>query len=65
MQVKFITNGANSAFGGFTAGDTLRCSPEMAKHLVEEVKCARYMEATPVVAEAVAEDKPRRGRRAK
>ena len=51
MQVKFTTNGANSAFGGFCAGDTLRCSPEMAKHLVEEIKCARYMDApAPVVA---------------
>lgn len=42
MQVKFITSGANSAFGGFSEGDTLRCSPEMAKHLVEEIKCAVY-----------------------
>lgn len=66
MQVKFITNGANSAFGGFTAGDTLRCSPEMAKHLVEEIKCARYMEAPAV--EPVADeptDAPKRGRKHK
>ena len=45
MQIKFITGGANSAFGGFSAGDVLRCSPEMAKHLVEDIKCAIYMDS--------------------
>lgn len=45
MQIKFITGGANSAFGGFSAGDILRCSEAMAKHLVEEIKCAKYMDA--------------------
>jgi hypothetical protein len=45
MQIKFITGGANSAFGGFSAGDTLRCSEEMAKHLVEDLGCAIYMDA--------------------
>lgn len=64
MQVKFTTNGANSAFGGFCAGDTLRCSPEMAKHLVEEIKCARYMEA-PVVADEPEPEAPKRGRKPK
>lgn len=44
IQVKFITSGANSAFGGFSAGDTLRCSEAMAKHLVEDIKCAKYIE---------------------
>ena len=45
MQIKFITGGANSAFGGFSAGDILRCSPEMAKHLVDDLGCAIYMDA--------------------
>ena len=31
--------------GGFVAGDILRCSTAFAKHLVEEVKCAKYMDA--------------------
>lgn len=67
MQIKFITGGANSAFGGFNAGDTLRCSPEMANHLVEEIKCARYMDApSPVVAdEAEPTEAPKRGRKHK
>lgn len=50
MQIKFITGGANSAFGGFSAGDTLRCSPEMAKYLVEDLECAVYMDAPVMVA---------------
>ena len=43
VKVKFTTFGANSAFGSFAPGDTLRCSPEMAKHLVNEVRCAVYV----------------------
>lgn len=45
MQIKFITAGANSAFGGFSVGDVLRCSPAMAKHLVDDLKCAVYLDA--------------------
>lgn len=44
-QIKFIVGGANSLCGGFVAGDTLRCSLALAKHLVEDVKCAKYMDA--------------------
>jgi hypothetical protein len=36
VQIKFIASGANSAYGAFTSGDKLRCSPEMAKFLVDE-----------------------------
>ncbi len=45
IQIKFTTFGANSAFGSFAPGDKLRCSPELAKHLVEELRCAKYAEA--------------------
>jgi phosphoribosylformylglycinamidine (FGAM) synthase-like amidotransferase family enzyme len=52
-QIKFLVGGANSVCGGFVAGDILRCSTAFAKHLVEDVKCAKYMDAakepTPVV----------------
>ena len=73
MLVKFITAGSNSAFGSFEAGSLLRCSPEMAKHLVEEVKCAKYMEA-PVIQqfeeqqaadETQPTEAPKRGRKPK
>lgn len=43
VQIKFTKFGANSLFGGFAPGDTLRCSPEMAKHLVEETQVAEYV----------------------
>lgn len=44
-QIKFLVGGANSVCGGFVAGDILRCSEAFAKHLVEDVKCAKYIEA--------------------
>jgi len=48
VQVKFTTFGANTAFGSFAPGETLRCSEAMGKHLVDEIRCAKYME-TPTV----------------
>lgn len=42
VKVKFITSGANSAFGGFCAGDILVCSESMADHLVNDIRCAKY-----------------------
>lgn len=44
VKVKFIVGGANSAFGGFSAGDLLVCSEAMARHLVEDLKCAKHVE---------------------
>lgn len=35
MQIKFTKSGANSQFGSFSAGDVMRCSNELAKHLIE------------------------------
>jgi hypothetical protein len=49
-QVKFTTFGANSAFGSFAPGDRLRCSEEMAEHLVNHLKCAEYAEPFPAAA---------------
>ena len=63
VQIKFITFGATSAGGSFAPGDTLRCSEEMARHLVEDAQCAKYLTA-PAPA-PVAEDAPKRGRKAK
>lgn len=42
VKVKFITSGANSAFGGFAVGDVLVCSESMASHLVDDIRCAKY-----------------------
>ena len=44
VQIKFITFGATSAGGSFAPGDLLRCGESMAKHLVEEAKCAVYVQ---------------------
>lgn len=45
VQIKFTASGSSSATGNFAPGDLLRCSPEMARHLVEEAGCAKYTEA--------------------
>jgi len=45
VQVKFTVFGCCSAIGNFEPGDTARVSVEMAKHLVEEARCAKYVEA--------------------
>lgn len=42
-QIKFIASGSNSAFGGFSSGDFLRCSDELADHLVNEARVAEYV----------------------
>lgn len=42
--VKFTTFGASSAIGGFGPGDVARVSDALARHLVEEIKVARYVE---------------------
>jgi hypothetical protein len=58
VQIKFIALGANSAIGAFQPGDKLRCSEEMARHLVEESGVAERIQpasdaaASPVSAPA-------------
>ena len=44
VKIKFLVGGANSAIGGFTAGDLLVCSEALAKHFVYDIKCAKYAE---------------------
>lgn len=43
VQIKFTTTGACSAVGGFMPGDTARLPAALAAHLVNEVKCAKYI----------------------
>jgi hypothetical protein len=54
IKVKFLTFGANSAFGSFGPGDVMSCPSDLAKHLVEEAKVAEYTD-TP---QATNEDAP-------
>jgi hypothetical protein len=45
VQVKFTKTGANSAFGSFESGDLMRCSVDLAEHLVVVAQCAEYAES--------------------
>ena len=74
VTIKFKTFGATSAGGSFGPGDIMRCDDKLAKHLVDEAKCAVYLQApqdTPVetkqfapAVEEVETASPKRGRRA-
>jgi hypothetical protein len=44
-QIEFTASGSSSVFGNFAPGDVLRCGAEEARHFVEEVKCAKYVDA--------------------
>ena len=42
VQIIFTARGSSTVTGNFAPGDTLRCSAEHARHLVDEAQCARY-----------------------
>lgn len=42
VQIIFTAYGSSHLTGNFGPGDTLRCSAEQARHLVQDAKCARY-----------------------
>lgn len=53
VAIVFTTYGSNSTLGNFAPGDRARCSAQHARHLVDDVKCARYASASaPVQASA-------------
>lgn len=66
VLIQFTASGASSALGGFAPGDRARCSAEHARHLVEQVGCARYVQEEPDKAgqPAAVAPKPRRARKA-
>lgn len=53
-RVKFTQFGHNTATGNFGPGDVLVCSQSMARHLVEQVGCAKY-DAQPTPATGAAQ----------
>lgn len=65
VQIKFIKSGANSLFGGFSSGDTLRCPESLAAHLVNEAQVAKYVEVPAAPVESKPAEAPKRGRKAK
>lgn len=64
-KIKFTTNGANSLIGGFAAGDVLVCSAALARHLVDEARCARYADPAAAGPQADAVRKPAATRKAR
>lgn len=61
VQIEFISNGSCSAagVGNFNSGDTARVNEALAKHLVEEARCAVYGRAErPSAASPKVETKP-------
>ena len=61
-QIKFTASGSSQVTGNFAPGDLLRCSAEMAHHLVEEVGCARYTDEADQAATQAEEGKPTKSR---
>ena len=45
QQVKFTTYGSAHGVGGFAPGTVANVPPEMAQHLVHEVRCAEFVQA--------------------
>ena len=43
-RIEFTRGGSNSILGNFAPGDIFRAPAALARHLVEEVRVARYLE---------------------
>jgi hypothetical protein len=48
-KIKFTALGSSSAIGSFSPGDVARLPDDMARHLVEEARCAEYVLDAPVL----------------
>jgi hypothetical protein len=59
-KIKFTALGSSSAIGSFSPGDTARLSDDLARHLVEEARCAEYVFEAAKPAEAPQEEAPKR-----
>ena len=62
VQIKLTALGSNSAIGSFSPGDTARLPVAFARHLVEEARVAKYMEAPAPVAEVQTQPRKRKGK---
>ena len=45
VEVRIKGNPITAQYGSLNDGDILKCSPEFAKHLVEQANAAEYIEA--------------------
>ena len=61
VQIIFTAYGSSHLTGNFGPGDTLRCSTEQARHLVQDARCARYAQPATTGAEPTPKNtKPRK-----
>jgi hypothetical protein len=65
VRIKFRSTGCNAIFGNFSADDEARVSPELAKHFVEEVGCAEYLDGSPAPSGAASQAKPAAAKKGK
>ncbi len=63
VLIQFTRTGCHTVLGNFAPGDRLRCGPDVARHFVESVRCARYVEQPSAPPAPLA--KPARQRRAR
>lgn len=60
VQIEFRQSGHCTAVGNFAPGDRARVPQALARHLVEEVKCAKYSQPPVVAAPVEARPAPRK-----
>lgn len=61
-RIRFTRQGSNTIVGNFGNGDTLQCNDALARHLVEEARCAAYTDAAAVQQTPPPSKQRRRGR---
>lgn len=65
-QIEFTHTGHSHALGNFAAGDVARVPDDLARHFVDDAKCAKYVEGVaPDVVPVVEPQTVKRGRKAK
>ena len=62
VQIKFTRAGSSTAIGGFSPGDVARVPADLARHLVVEAGCAKYVDAPPAKP-VQQQQQPTRGKR--
>ncbi len=55
IRVKFKQLVVSPAYGNCGPGDVIACDPSFARHVVEELGCAEYLEKAAAPAEVVTE----------
>lgn len=56
VRIKFKATAWSSEFGSFGAGDLFTCTPEQARHFVEDAQAADYVQPPEPLADAPTTD---------